>query len=129
VDFGTMAISGHRLHLFGTPGQDRFDFMWDILCEGALGLVLLVAGDRPQDFVHARRIYDHITSQIALPTVLGVTRQDLPKVWRPQDVADFFGLTPDLALGLDARERNSCLPLLQRLFAIVSTGFGHQPVA
>ena len=31
------------MHLYGTPGQDRFSFMWEVLCEGALGLVLLVA--------------------------------------------------------------------------------------
>ena len=42
-DFGTLNLDGQPIHLFGTPGQDRFDFMWDMLCEGALGLILLVA--------------------------------------------------------------------------------------
>ena len=43
-DFGTLNLDGQELLLYGTPGQDRFDFMWDVLCEGALGLTLLVAG-------------------------------------------------------------------------------------
>ena len=62
-DFGTLNIDGQELHLYGTPGQDRFDFMWDVLCEGALGLVLLVAGNKPQDFLHARHILEFITSR------------------------------------------------------------------
>jgi signal recognition particle receptor subunit beta len=50
LDFGLLTLDGVPIHLFGTPGQERFDFVWDILVEGALGLVLLVAGDSPKDF-------------------------------------------------------------------------------
>ena len=45
MDFGTLRLDGsHIVHLYGTPGQRRFDFMWEILSSGAAGVVLLVDG-------------------------------------------------------------------------------------
>lgn len=106
-DFGTLTLDGQLLHLYGTPGQDRFDFMWEILCEGALGLTLLVAGTRPQDFAHARKILEFITSRVAVPFIVGVTRQDHPQVWQPHDIAAYFGLPPNQVVGLNATDPES----------------------
>ncbi|ADV65977.1 GTP-binding protein [Deinococcus maricopensis] len=112
MDFGTLTLEGQTLHLYGTPGQDRFDFMWDVLCEGALGLALLLAGDRPQDFAPARHILDHITSRYALPFVVGVTRQDQPRVWLPEGVALYFGVPSAQVLGINATDPDSARTLL-----------------
>ncbi|GGO36931.1 GTP-binding protein [Deinococcus humi] len=101
-DFGTLRLDGQDVHLYGTPGQDRFNFMWEVLCEGALGLVLLVAGDRPEDFAHARNMLDFITSRIPVPFLVGVTRQDQASVWLPEDVALYFGLPETQVVGLNA---------------------------
>lgn len=114
-DFGTVNIEGTELHLYGTPGQDRFDFMWDVLCEGALGLILLVAGDRPQDFLHARHILEFITSRNPVPFIVGVTRQDLPNVWHPNDVASYFDLPAGQVMGLQATLPDSARNVLIRL--------------
>ena len=47
MDFGRIALPGNLwLYLFGTPGQDRFLFMWDDLVRGAIGAVVLVDTDR-----------------------------------------------------------------------------------
>ena len=47
MDFGRIALPGDLwLYLFGTPGQDRFQFMWDDLVKGAIGAVVLVDTDR-----------------------------------------------------------------------------------
>lgn len=47
MDFGVMNVSEtERIHLYGMPGQERFDFMWEILRKGALGLVLLIDNSR-----------------------------------------------------------------------------------
>ena len=114
-DFGTLILDGTELHLYGTPGQDRFDFMWDVLCEGALGLVLLVAGNRPQDFLHARHILEFITSRNPVPFVVGVTRQDLEDVWSPQDIASYFDLPTEQVIGLQATEPDSARQVLIHL--------------
>ena len=43
MDYGSMKLDKHqRIHLYGTPGQKRFDFMWEILTDGGIGLVLLL---------------------------------------------------------------------------------------
>src|SRR5512144_2207533 len=48
MDHGALDLdNGDRVHLYGTPGQERFDFMWEILSEGATGLMLLIPNDQP----------------------------------------------------------------------------------
>lgn len=48
MDYGMMKLEGdERIHLYGTPGQERFDFMWEILTEGGIGLVLLLNNNNP----------------------------------------------------------------------------------
>lgn len=42
IEYGVMRIHATKLHLYGTPGQRRFDFMSEIACQGALGMVVLI---------------------------------------------------------------------------------------
>lgn len=47
LDYGELTLeNGHKLRLYGTPGQSRFDFMWQILSRGALGLIILIDNSR-----------------------------------------------------------------------------------
>lgn len=119
LDFGTLTIDGIAIHLFGTPGQDRFDFMWEVLCEGALGLLLLVSGAHPQQFSQARGILEFITSRIPVPFLVGVTRQDLPRVWDPEEVADYFGLPVQQVVGLNATAQSESATLLAGLLELI----------
>ena len=66
MDFGRITVDEDLvLYLFGTPGQRRFDFMWEILSEGMLGFVVVVDSTRPETFREARAVsYTHLT----LPT-------------------------------------------------------------
>lgn len=121
MDYGLLTLDGIQINLFGTPGQDRFDFMWDVLCEGALGLVLLVAGDAPETFPHARRILEFITSRIPVPFIIGVTRQDLPKVWEPEDVGDYFQVRADQVIGVTAPQRHSSIGVMKRLLESIDS--------
>jgi len=48
MDYGRLDLGGgEHVHIYGTPGQERFDFMWEILSEGCIGLILLVDNSRP----------------------------------------------------------------------------------
>ncbi len=50
MDFGRITVDDDLvLYLFGTPGQRRFDFMWEILSEGMLGFIVMVDSTRPRD--------------------------------------------------------------------------------
>ena len=87
MDFGKIKIDEeHELYLFGTPGQSRFDFMWEILGEGALGIIVLVDSTDPKTFHEARRIINFFQSRFPVPIVVGANKQDLPNAWPPDDV-------------------------------------------
>lgn len=48
MDYGNMRLeTGEMIHLYGTPGQDRFNFMWKILSEGAIGLIVMIDNTTP----------------------------------------------------------------------------------
>jgi hypothetical protein len=75
MDFGRITIDRDLvLSLFGTPGQDRFDFMWEILAEGMLGFVLLVDASRDSSLAEAAGILSAFRGMSAAPYVVGVNR-------------------------------------------------------
>jgi small GTP-binding protein len=77
MDFGRIGIDSDLvLYLFGTPGQDRFEFMWEVLGEGMLGYVLVVDGDREESPQEARSILDAFRKMAKVPFVVAVNRAD-----------------------------------------------------
>ena len=87
MDFGRITLSDDLvLRLFGTPGQKRFDFMWEILSEGMLGLIVLVDSTRPETFRETNRIIDFFTSQRDAPYVVAANKQDHENAWAPDEL-------------------------------------------
>src|SRR5438093_9713655 len=75
MDFGRITIDRDLvLYLFGTPGQDRFDFMWEILGEGMLGYILLVDADRPESLEEASGILAAFRRMARVPFVVALNR-------------------------------------------------------
>jgi signal recognition particle receptor subunit beta len=75
MDFGRITISKDIvLYLFGTPGQERFDFMWQILSEGMLGYILMLDASRPDTFTEGKRILEFFGTLSDAPFVVGATR-------------------------------------------------------
>src|SRR5436853_5892861 len=75
MDFGRITIDRDLvLYLFGTPGQDRFDFMWEILGEGMLGYVLLVDATRPDSLDEAVGLLEAVRRLGGGPVVVGLNR-------------------------------------------------------
>lgn len=76
-DFGRISIgSGMDIHVYGTPGQARFNFMWDVLIQRAHAYILLVDAHRPGDLPHARQILTHMKERAQVPMIIGLTHQD-----------------------------------------------------
>ncbi len=97
MDFGRLTIDKDLvLYLFGTPGQKRFDFMWEILSEGMLGFVVLVDSTRPETFREARRILDTFRGYSATPFVIAANKQDDEDAWPPEDIKIALGLDRDV---------------------------------
>ncbi len=87
MDFGRITIDDDLiLYLFGTPGQKRFNFMWEILSEGMLGFVVMVDSTRPETFREARRILDTFRSYSTVPYIVAANKQDLDDAWSPEDL-------------------------------------------
>ena len=99
MDFGRITVDDDLvLYLFGTPGQKRFDFMWEILSEGMLGFVVMVDSSRPETFREARRILETFRAYAPTPYVVTANKQDLPDAWDPDDMRIALRLSPDVKL-------------------------------
>ncbi|MEM6403650.1 MAG: ATP/GTP-binding protein, partial [Cyanobacteria bacterium P01_D01_bin.116] len=73
-DFGRLQFNPDMaLHLYGTPGQERFDFIWDMLIRKAHGYILLVAAHRPGEFRYARRVVSYMNQRAQIPMIIGLT--------------------------------------------------------
>src|SRR5512141_778465 len=71
TDFGRITVDEDLiLYLFGTPGQLRFDFMWEILSAGMLGFIVLVDSTRPETFREARSILETFRAYAPTPYVV-----------------------------------------------------------
>lgn len=93
-DFGRLQFGPHAaLHLYGTPGQSRFDFMWDILIRKAHAYIVLVAAHRPQEFRYARRILNFMKQRSDAPVVLGLTHMDMEDAWSEVNITLALGFT------------------------------------
>ncbi len=110
LDFGRITINPELiLYLFGTPGQDRFWFMWDELAEGALGAVVL-ADTRRLDSCFAAVDY---FERRGLPFVVGVNCFDGAYRYGTEEVRQALDVSMDVPLLLcDARERESTKQVL-----------------
>lgn len=126
MDFGRITIhEGLVLYLFGTPGQDRFWFLWDELAQGALGAVVLVDTRRLDESFAAVDYFE----RRGIPFTVGVNCFDGAErhaVETVREALDLDGAVP--VMHCDARERESVrevlISVVQHAMRAVS---GHQP--
>lgn len=115
LDVGVLEIAGTAVTLVGTPGQERFAYMWDILASGADGVVLLIPADQPNPIADASNIVPHLTASSQLPIGIGVTRGDLARDPVLPDVRARFSSLAALITSIDGRAVGECRALLARL--------------
>ncbi|MEX2289883.1 MAG: ATP/GTP-binding protein [Mycobacteriales bacterium] len=122
MDFGRITIDRDLvLYLFGTPGQDRFDFMWEILGEGMLGYILLVDASREDSLEEAVGILAAFRKMARVPFVVALNRaagidpSDEDKVRSVLELGDDVPVVP-----CDATDRESVKAvLLALLYSVV----------
>jgi len=123
MDYGTLKVDSElTIQLIGTPGQDRFDFMWEILAMGAIGVVLLIDNARPDpldDLEFYLQSFDPLLARRGGKGVVGVTRRDLQAT---PTMADYRDRMKSLgyrwpAFELDARVRVDVKVALMALVA------------
>jgi uncharacterized protein len=125
LDFGRITVSSDVIvYLFGTPGQDRFWFMWDELANGALGAVVLADTRRLDACFPAVDFFE----QREIPFVLAVNCFDGAERYDPEEIRGAADLDPHVPVVLcDVRRRESCkavLIVLLKYLIRLSTGGG-----
>ncbi|WP_310530153.1 ATP/GTP-binding protein [Nocardioides sp.] len=113
MDFGRLTLGEDLiLYLFGTPGQRRFWFMWDDLCLGAIGAIVIVDTARldesfsPLDYFEAK----------GLPFIVAVNQFDGLEKYTLEQVQAALALPPEVPIiSVDARDRDSAKAALIRV--------------
>ncbi len=122
MDFGRITIDRDLvLYLFGTPGQDRFDFMWEILGEGMIGYLLLIDTTREESVQEAAGILNAFRTMARVPYVVALNRasgDDHALVGR---VREELEIPSDIAIiACDATDKESVKNvLLALLYAVL----------
>jgi uncharacterized protein len=126
MDYGILNIDErNKVHLYGTPGQERFSFMWDILTVGGMGLVLMIDNAREDPLEDIEFFIDSFQDFIKNnAVVIGVTRMDLrprPGIYTYQKRLNELGYKIPV-FEVDAREREDIKILLLALLAVLDPG-------
>lgn len=126
LDYGVLNLGdGQKVHLYGTPGQDRFDFMWEILTQKGIGLVLLLDNRRDDPLEDMRFYLDSFRDFISdRAVVIGVTGMDLknrPGLYSYQRRLADLGMKPPL-FEVDPRQREDVKVMLLALLSMLDPG-------
>jgi uncharacterized protein len=124
MDFGRITIDRDLvLYLFGTPGQDRFDFMWEILGDGMLGYVLLVDATRSESLDEAASILEAFRRMARVPFVVGYNRSEGLDEAEEAKIRSQLDLAADVpVVPCDVTDRESVKSvLLALLYAVVES--------
>jgi len=127
LDYGEITLGpDDKVRLYGVPGQSRFDFMWEILQQRAMGLIVLVNAEEPEP---ERHVFEHLTAFAEVANrggvIVGVTRFDRDR----SDIGDRIVATaravvpdrPTPVFAVDAREPDQMRMLLMSLVADIET--------
>lgn len=121
-----MKVNGtERIHLYGTPGQERFDFMWEILSEGGIGLVLMLDNSRTTAFQDMHFFLDSFKDFLKdRKVVIGITHMDShpePTISGYHAQLQSSGLNPPI-FEVDARSKNDMVTLVKALLYTIDPG-------
>ncbi|MFJ3756649.1 GTP-binding protein [Streptomyces sp. NPDC090080] len=122
MDFGRITLDDDLvLYLFGTPGQQRFWFMWDDLVRGAIGAVVLADTRRLKDCFPALDYFE----SCGLPYVVAVNHFDGSERFEPDDVREALTIPPNIpVMIMDARRR---VPVIETLLSLVAHALEETP--
>ena len=123
IDYGEIKLDDDtKIGLYGTPGQDRFDFMWSIVCKGAIGIVLLIdhsSSERLLDLEFYLNAFENYGSNI----VVGITHIDVEHELKLKTYRDWMRIHQKNypIFAVDAREKDDVLLLIETLIAMLES--------
>lgn len=126
LDYGVLMLDeSTKVHLYGTPGQERFDFMWDILSHGGIGLILLLDNTRTNPVKDLQFFLNAFRDMLKdAPLVIGVTKTDMratPSIETYAALLEKFDMRPPI-FEIDARSREDVKKLVLALLFSIDPG-------
>jgi signal recognition particle receptor subunit beta len=124
MDYGILNLdNGEKVHLYGTPGQERFSFMWDILTQGGIGLILLLNNKSDDPLADLEFYINSFKGFITeREVVIGVSRMDekpRPGLYTFQTKLEQMGMRAPI-FEIDARNKDDMKMLLMALMATLN---------
>lgn len=125
IDYGEIKIDDDVVvGLYGTPGQDRFDFVWSVICKGAIGAVILI--DHTQkDAIEDLKFYHDTFKEYVNNIVVGVTHVDEDPQNLLKQYKDWMTLNQYTMpiFAVDARKKDDVLLMVEALIARAEVEF------
>lgn len=128
-DYGRYTFgSSMEVQIYGTPGQSRFNFMWDYLIKSAHSYILLVAAHRPNDLHYARQITAFMNQRAQIPMILGLTHTDCPGVCSTEEIMTKLGYMNEKnrpsVMTINPHERGSIIEALMASMTLMVERYG-----
>jgi small GTP-binding protein len=96
MDFGRVTVDLDTIvYLFGTPGQERFDFMWEILSKNMLGFVVMVDSTNREGILDTAKIISYFKEISDVPYIIVANKQDLANAAYPEEIREVLGLSAE----------------------------------
>ena len=97
MDIGHVDHNGFVADIFGTPGQERFDIMLDVLAKEAVGAFILIDSSAPQTFARAKEMINKTQAE-AIPKIIVANKQDLPGALSPEQIREVMKLDKSIPI-------------------------------
>jgi small GTP-binding protein len=114
MDYGYIDHDSVRLHLFGTPGQERFAVVREVLATGMRILVMVVDSTKPESIAQAKRIFTQLAVK-DVPCIIAANKQDCPGAMSPAEVQKAISLRIP-TIGTSAVSRGGAQQLLSEMY-------------
>jgi len=126
MDYGILKLEqGENIHLYGTPGQERFSFMWEILVENAIGIIIMVDSANDEPLADLDFFLNNFSSFITSKAIaVGITRTDISNkhdLNQYHQLLNKYDLKPPI-FEVDARKKREISMLVQALLFSVDQG-------
>ncbi|MFH1285539.1 MAG: ATPase domain-containing protein [Candidatus Micrarchaeota archaeon] len=119
LDHGYIDYGGLEADLFGTPGQERFEFMLDILNRDTFGVILVVDSTDPKTFARAQDMASHVL-RYGIPYAIAANKQDVKGALKPEEIRAQMKLPKEIPiLPTSARTKKGCLEAVKVLVDLV----------
>ena len=121
MDMGKLKIGDDiEVHLFSTPGQERFEFMFDILSKGILGAIILVDATSEESIAVAEDLAKKIRERFDIPILYAVTKLDMPNAKSLEEIKALLSSIEGVSVEpLDPRDKESGKEVLVKLLSMM----------